>query len=373
MAEGAQATAGATVTGNLAGQPNIFFNNPFVSATSVPGSLPFAVSNDQNLKDTYIQQWNLNIQRKLPANVVLDVGYVGSKGTRLIVTYPDLNIPLQIVDPATPGLASLNARRPDQLFQRAVTGDKSVGNSIYHALQVKAERRLSRGLTFLTAYTWSKSISGPSDIGGQVGGGFYIGTPQDPYNLRGDRAVSGFDVTQRFVQTILYDVPLFHGLHGAGKYLLDGWQVSTIMTAQSGFPSPVTSNLATTGSGITTRPDVVYGQQPNLAADQRTWQRWFNPAAFAQARPGHYGTSPRTDAIRLPGLWNFDFSATKSFRIKERGAFEFRAELFNLFNQYNPDPQTVDTNLNSKTFGSIGGGVQGITTRVIQLGGKFRF
>jgi hypothetical protein len=373
MAEGAQATAGATVTGNLAGQPNIFFNNPFVSATSVPGSLPFAVSNDQNLKDTYIQQWNLNIQRKLPANVVLDVGYVGSKGTRLIVTYPDLNIPLQIVDPATPGLAPLNARRPDQLFQRAVTGDKSIGNSIYHALQVKAERRLSRGLTFLTAYTWSKSISGPSDIGGQVGGGFYIGTPQDPYNMRGDRAVSGFDVTQRFVQTILYDVPLFHGLHGAGKYLLDGWQVSTIMTAQSGFPSPVTSNLATTGSGITTRPDVVYGQQPNLPADQRTWQRWFNPAAFAQARAGHYGTSPRTDAIRLPGLWNFDFSATKSFRIKERGAFEFRAELFNLFNQYNPDPQTVDTNLNSKTFGSIGGGVQGITTRVIQLGGKFRF
>ena len=139
MAEGAQATAGATVTGNLAGQPNIFFNNPFVSATSVPGSLPFAVSNDQNLKDTYIQQWNLNVQHKLPANVVLDVGYVGSKGTRLIVTYPDLNIPLQIVDPATPGLASLNARRPDQLFQRAVTGDKSVGNSIYHALQVKAE------------------------------------------------------------------------------------------------------------------------------------------------------------------------------------------------------------------------------------------
>ena len=110
-----------------------------------------------------------------------------------------------------------------------------------------------------------------------------------------------------------------------------------------------------------------------MAADQRTWQRWFNPAAFAQARPGYYGTSPRTDAIRLPGLWNFDFSATKSFRIKERSAFEFRTELFNLFNQYNPDPQTVDTNLNSKTFGSIGGGVQGITTRVIQLGGKFRF
>jgi hypothetical protein len=373
MAEGAQATSGATVTGNLTGQPNVFFNDPFASAVTVAGSLPFAVSNDQNLKDTYIQQWNLNVQRKLPANVVLDVGYVGSKGTRLIVTYPDLNIPLQIVDPRTPGLAPLNARRPDQLFQRAVTGDKSIGNSIYHALQVKAERRLSQGLTFLTAYTWSKSISGPSDIGGQVGGGLYIGTPQDPYYMRGDRSVSGFDVTQRFVQTVLYDIPFFRGLHGAGRYVLDGWQVSMIMTAQSGFPTPVTLNVQTTGTGLNTRPDQVPGQKGDLPGNQRTWKHWFNTAAFVQAQFGHYGSSPRTDAFRLPGIWNFDFSATKSLRIKERGAFEFRAELFNLFNQYNPDPATVDTNLNSATYGAVGGGVSGITTRVIQLGAKLRF
>jgi hypothetical protein len=373
MAEGAQATAGATVTGNLVGQPNIFFNNPFVSATSAPGSLPFAVSNDQNLRDTYIQQWNLNVQRKLPASIVLDVGYVGSKGTRLIVTYPDLNIPLQIVDPRTPGLPSLNARRPDQLFQRAVTGDKSVGNSIYHALQAKGERRMGRGITFLTAYTWSKSISGPSDIGGQVGGGLYIGTPQNPYYMRGDRAVSGFDVTQRFVETVLYNVPFFHGLHGASKYVLDGWQLSAIMTAQSGFPTPVTLNVQTTGTGLNTRPDQVPGQRGDLPGDQRTWKHWFNTAAFVQAQFGHYGASPRTDAFRLPGVWNFDFSANKSFRVRETKSFEFRAEMFNLFNQYNPDPATVDTNLNSATYGAVGLGVSGISTRVIQLGAKLKF
>jgi hypothetical protein len=373
MAEGAQATSGATVTGNLVGKPNIFFNDPFASAVSVPGSLPFAVSNDQNLKDTYIQQWNLNIQRKLPANIVLDLGYVGSKGTRLIVTYPDLNIPLQIVDPRTPGLPSLNSRRPDQLFQRAVTGDKSIGNSVYHALQAKGERRLGGGVTFLTSYTWSKSISGPSDIGGQVGGGAYIGTPQNPYYMQGDRSVSGFDVTQRFVETVLYDVPFFRKMHGAGKYLLDGWQVSTIMTAQSGFPTPVTLNVQTTGTGLNTRPDQVPGQKGDLPGDQRTWKHWFNTAAFVQAQFGHYGTSPRTDAFRLPGVWNFDFSANKSFRFAESRSFEFRAEMFNLFNQYNPDPATVDTNLNSATYGAIGLGVSGITTRVIQLGAKLKF
>lgn len=153
------------------------------------GSLNFAVSNDQNMRDSYIQQWNFNIQHKLPGKVVLDVGYVGSKGTRLYVTYGDLNRPIQVVDPATPGLKSVNARRPNQDYQRAVQSDKSVGNSIYHAVQAKAERRMSSGLTFLAAYTYSKSISGPSDIGGQVGGGSFIGAPQDIYNARADRSV----------------------------------------------------------------------------------------------------------------------------------------------------------------------------------------
>jgi hypothetical protein len=376
MAEGAQATSGATVTGPTSGKPTIFFNDPFASAAAAPaGSLPFAVSNDQNLKDSYIQQWNLNIQRKLPAGMVLDVGYVGSKGTHLIVTFGDLNRPIQVVNPNTPGLASLNARRPDPLFPRAVTADKSVGNSTYHALQAKLERRLASGLTFLGAYTWSKAISGPSDIGGQVGGGAYIGSPQDIYYLRGDRSVSGFDVTQRFVTTVLYDVPFFHGMHGPAKLLLDGWQASFILTAQSGFPTLVNSapNFDTTGTGISSRPDSVLGQNGDLDPGQRSWSKWFNTAAFTPAPLGRFGTSPRTDAFRLPGLVNVDFSATKAFHFGESRSFEFRAEMFNLFNHFNPDPATVDTTINSKTFGAVGLGVQGITTRVIQLGGKVVF
>ena len=221
------------------GAPNLFFSNPFAGAVT-NGALNFAVSNDQNMRDSYVQQWNLNVQHKLPGNVVLDMGYVGSKGTKLVVTYEDLNRPIQLVDPRTPGLASLNARRPNQLYQRNVRSDKAIGNSIYHSLQVKAERRLSTGLIFLTAYTFSKSISGPSDIGGQVGGGNFIGAPQDVYYMRGDRSVSGFDVTQRFVQTVLYDLPFARNLHGFAKKALDGWQLSTIMTFQSGFPAPVT-------------------------------------------------------------------------------------------------------------------------------------
>ncbi len=372
MAEGAQATAGASVIGNPTGAPNLFFNDPFSSAVTT-GALNFAVSNDQNLRDSYIQQWNLNVQKKLPANVLLDVGYVGTKSTRLIVTIEDLNRPINLVDPRTAGLPSLNARRPNQAYQRNVRSDKSIGNAIYHALQVKAERRMSSGLTFLTAYTWCKSISGPNDIGGQVGGGNFIGAPQDIYYFQGERSVSGFDVTQRFVQTVLYDLPFFKGSHGAARLLLAGWQLSTIMTFQSGYPAPVTNNVDTTGTGINSRPDQVAGQNGNLPGDQRTWKNWFNTAAFVQAPFGRFGTSPRTAAFRLPGIINADFSVNKMFRIAEQRRVEFRTEFFNVTNHFNPDPATVDRNIRSATFGAVGGGVQGVTTRVIQLGAKLVF
>jgi hypothetical protein len=283
------------------------------------------------------------------------------------------NQPLQLVDPRTPGLPSLNARRPNPTYARAMSIDKSIGNSIYHALQVKAERRMATGLTFLTAYTWSKAITGPADIGGQVGGGFYIGGIQDIYNLAPERSLSGFDLTHRFVQTIIYDVPFFKHLRGVKRQILDGWQVSTIATIQSGFPAAIGYNVDTTGTGKASRPDLVSGQDGNLPSDERTWTRWFNTSAFAATPFGRFGTSPRTGAIRVPGIINADFSVTKQFGIGESRRLEFRTEIFNLFNHFNPDPQTVDLNLTSQTFGSVGGGVRGVTTRVIQLGAKLNF
>lgn len=370
MAEGAQATGGASLTGNLSGAPNIFISNPYGGTAA--GALSFTVANDQNMRDSYVQQWNLNIQKKLPGSILLDVGYVGSKGTKLIVTLAG-NQPIQLVAPNTPGLASLNARRPNPTYARSMSIDKSIGNSIYHALQMKAERRMATGLTFLASYTWSKAISGPSDIGGQVGGGFYIGTVQDIYNLAAERSLSGFDQTHRFVQTVIYDVPFFRHTKGLKRQVLDGWQLSTIGSLQSGFAAAVTNNVDTTATGKSSRPDLLAGQSGNLDSSERTWKRWFNTSAFAAAPLGRFGTAPRTGAIRLPGIINQDLSVTKQFKLGESRRFEFRTEIFNLFNHFNPDPQTVDLALNSQTFGAIGGGVRGVTTRVIQLGAKLYF
>src|SRR5260370_42513546 len=107
---------------------------------------------------------------------------------------------------------------------------------------MKLERRVNNGLTLLTAYTWSKCISGPSDVGGQIGGGNFIGAPQSLYFLNLERSVCGFDVPQRFVTTVLYDVPFFPKSRPLLRYPLGGWQASTIVTDQSRFPWHVTDN-----------------------------------------------------------------------------------------------------------------------------------
>lgn len=375
MVEGSQATAGGSVIGSTSGVPDVFFNNPFQGIVT-GGALNNTTSIDQNERDAYIQAWNISIGQKLPANILLDVGYVGSKGTRLSIAFDEdgmaFNRPIDLIDPRT-DLLGINARRPNQLFQRAVEGVKSIGNSNYNSLQVRASRRMTEGLTFLTSYTWSKAMSGPHDQGGLIGNGSFIGTPQDYYNLRNEHSLAGFDQTQRFVQTVLYEPLFFRSAHGFTKFLLDGWRVSTIVTAQSGFPAGIGHGIDTTGTGQNSRADVVPGQKANLSPDERTWQRWFNTDTFTEARWGHWGTSPRTGAIRLPGLVNCDFSFAKQFGLGERRRLEFRTELFNLFNHFNPEPGSVDRNVRSQNFGTVGGGVRGVTTRIIQLGAKVYF
>ncbi|HEU0120532.1 MAG TPA: TonB-dependent receptor [Bryobacteraceae bacterium] len=373
MTESSQAKGSYQVDGSPAGRPTVFFNDPFASAVSPTVQLNAVPSNDPNYRDAYIQQWNFTVQKKTVAGFVVDAGYVASKSTRLSVTLPAMNRPDVLVDPRTPGLPSINARRPNQAFARSIQGDKSIGNSNYHSLQVRADRRMARGLNALTSYTWSKCISGPSDIGADIGGGSFIGTMQNIYDMAGERSLCGFDVTQRFVQSLVYDIPFFSGAPSVMRSLLGGWQASSIIVAQSGFPGDIAFGVDTTGTGVGSRPDVVAGQKANLDGSERTYQRWFNTAAFAEPAFGMYGNSARTGAIRLPGLVNVDFSVNKQFRLGETRRAELRTEFYNLFNHYNIQPGSVDRNIRSVNFGKVGAGLQGQTTRVIQLGAKFYF
>src|SRR5439155_15327166 len=204
----------------------------------------------------YTQQWNLIVQRELPGGISFEGGYVANKGTKLgeLVFY---NVP-------TPGpTATIQARRPFPTWGTALSLDSYV-TSNYNSLQVKAQKRFARGLAFLTAYTYSKSIDLSSERGeGDRGGGFDTGGG-NVRDLRGySRGLSGFDVRQRLVFSYVYELPFGrgrrfgHNLHPVADAVLGGWEVSGITQFQSGFPFSVLMSDDRNGDGIGDRPDVI--------------------------------------------------------------------------------------------------------------------
>jgi Carboxypeptidase regulatory-like domain/TonB dependent receptor len=319
-------------------------NVPIFGAAS--GSLPtsnisiFGV--DLNLRTPYIQNYNLNLQHELRPGSVLQISYVGSRGTRLYR--------VRDINQATAGPAAsrqlrrpFNAQFPQFSFINYL---EASANSNYNALQTTFKQRLTRGLNLYAAYTWSKSIDDASN-------GVYSGTrgvsfPQDSHNLRAERAVSVFDLRHRFTLNFMYDVNFLAGLFSSlPKRLTEGWQLGGIYTGQSG--SPITPFLSVDNSGTAELND-----RPNLVGDPNSGPRrpteWFNEAAFALPAGQTFGTSPR-NVIIGPNYHSVDFSMNKLTRVTERFSLQFRAEIFNLFNRANLSLPNVD--FNSTSFGAI--------------------
>jgi hypothetical protein len=352
------------------------FNQPFQVATIGQGTATTgafgAAALDPDMRDLYGQQWNLTIQKRLPGKVFYDIAYVGSKGTNLPYSF-DGNRPVNVVNPSAPGVPSLASRRPYQGFA-GITATKAIGNSTYHSLQMKAERRLASGFSFLGAYTWSKALS--AQDASTVGGGWYTGNVQDILNLAGDKSPAAFDLRHRFSMALIYNLPLFaNARNGAVKALLGGWQVNAIVTEQTGFASTISTIGDTTGTGVGSRVNVVNGQRAELSRGERSRSRWFNTAAFAMPAMGTWGNATR-NPIHLPGLNNIDLAANKNFRFSERTNLQFRAEMFNFVNHVNLGAPGLSL-LAPNTFGVITSSSQGPGAtgdqRIIQLGLKLQF
>jgi hypothetical protein len=274
-------------------------------------------------RTAYSQQWNLHVQRQLSGNLALEVGYVGGKGTKLYTNWRGNGAP--------PGPGAVNPRRPFPQFG-TISEQNARGNSNYHGLQVKFEKRYSQGLTFLSSYTWSKSIDDSSTL--------ITLSQHNPFDLRQERGLSEYDVRHNSVTTFVYELPFGRGKAiGADmpsflNVLAGGWQVNGIATFRTGFPIRIVlpSDVANTG--------VSGGQRPNLIgtlmlpASERTTERWFNTAALAAPPAFTFGNLGR-HPISGPGLVNVDFGAFKNFRIQERHTIQFRAELFNALNRTN--------------------------------------
>jgi hypothetical protein len=316
----------------------------FGGATGAPPTANIALfAVDPKLRTPYIHNYNLNVQQELRPGTMLQVGYVGSRGTKLFR--------LRDINQATPGpAATRQSRRPfNPQFPQYSFIDylEPSANSNYNALQTTVNQRLARGLNFYLAYTWSKSIDDASN--GIYGGTRGVSFPQDSYNLRAERAVSSFDTRHRFSANFTYELDfLSHALGVLPKRLTEGWRLGGIYTASSGLPITPFLSVDVSGTGeLNDRPNLIGDPNRGVTRDAR---QWFNKAAFARPADGAFGSSGRNTVLG-PRLHIVDFSVSKTTQFTERFAAQFRAEFFNLFNHANLSLPNVD--FNSGAFSSI--------------------
>ena len=313
----------------------------------VTGGSPRVLNPD--LDSSYVYNFYFGVQRALAENVVLESAFVGNRGVKWLTSRIGNN-----VDRFT-GL------RPNPNFATFDYWDNS-DSTRYLSWQTSLRRRYSRNLSANFHYTWAKQIAyGAGDTG-------WVGSDtQDFFNLEANRGVGFQDVTHVFVSDIVYDLPRLDGLGRLARAVVGGWQVSAILTGQTGLPANITQPSATSGQ----RPDYI-GGDPILSDYSETLQ-YLNPAAFARVpesdvgaaiRPGTLGRNP----IRQPGLINVDFSLGKNFAISEGVRLQIRADSFNAFDHTNLSG--LNTNIESSSFGRLND-TRG--AREIQLNAKVTF
>lgn len=338
---------------------NTRFENPTASAPTVSLSPAALRGTATDYKTPYVQQWTFEVQRQLMSDSLFTIGYVGSKGTNLIGVV-DLN---QI----RPGLAAaaglvpanahitaattarLNRLRPYPGYN-AINSIQSWFNSNYHALQVSYQKRFRGNGTLNFSYTWSKSITD--------NGSDRSNSPQNTYAWGAERALSPLDRRQVLTAAYVYDLPFFRGQRGLTGHALGGWELSGIVTWNTGLPATVTSSLGNDPGGLgilgasasSPRPDAI--GDPYAGSDIKTINKWFNTAAFAevpvgQYRPGNVGRS----VIESPGIVRWDISVFKNFALTERVRLQVRGEMFNALNHANFNAPTVA--IGNPNFGRI--------------------
>lgn len=349
---------------------NIFFPFPGLPLTlsnPFPAFFPFplpdsALAIQRDLRTGYMQHWNFNVERQFGDKTVVEVAYVGSKGTKLL-TARDINQPQPSVLP--PGLPFVP--RPDPRFDD-IDLLESRANSNYDALQMRFQQRLTRGFSALASYTWSKSIDDASNFFSSAGDPNF---PQNSYNVAAERGRSNFDVSHRLSVSYSYELPFRHADGFAGK-LVNGWETFGIVTLQTGRPFTVAllSDIDNSGTG---RSILGFGanDRPNLVGNPElsnpTTSQWFNTAAFAFPAPGTFGDAGR-NILEGPGFQSVNASLVKNTRFSERVNLQFRAEAFNLFNH--PNFNLPDNFLGSPTFGRI---TSARDPRHVQFGLKLLF
>jgi outer membrane receptor protein involved in Fe transport len=377
------------------------FSDPFNGNPPPPNTFATPLTNltlTPNLPLPYSQDWDLNIQRSFGEDLLFEIGYVGTKGTKLprfIEGNPAIYVPGINSATGQPNSTSGNAdqRRlysgctlndPESSCTYSSTGlIAGIANSSYNALETSLRQRFSHGISFLVSYTFSKTIDDASSFNMTGSAAKPVAgendLAQNPFDLAAERGRSLFDSRHRFVLSYQWSLPFWRQPHGWYQQGLGGWQLNGIATLMSGTPFTVFDSNDVSQQGgapeITgfsaNRPNLVPGQNPN--AGPRTTSAWLNASAFQRLTPDpnspvqQFGTAGRNIA-QGPGYADWDFSAFKNIRVTEGKELQFRAEFFNLLNHTNF--RLPDSDISSPTFNQI---LTALPPRLIQLALKFAF
>ncbi len=368
-----------------------------ISPTATAGLGQGVFSVNAGLGSGYVQQWNVSVQRELSSNTTFEVAYVGSNITN--VGLPDSNqnqltasqlaigAPLQqrVPNPffgviprssslGDPTITQAQLLKPFPEYTTVSLYRNNVGTTRYDGLELSVRQRLSHGLQYSAAYTYSKLMDDASSVfDASILTGPVANFPvADSFTRSLERDDSNGDIPHVFVSSILWDLPFgagrAHEPHGVVGAIVNDWQVVGLVTLQSGIPVAVTQTTnfnAFAGFG-TQRPDLV--GDPTLPADQRTAAHWFNTAAFSTAPIFTIGTSSR-NPVRGPAYRDVDLSFIRRVAVTSGRSLEFRAEIFNLLNTVNLTPPASWV-LGAANFGTV---TTALDPRVVQLAIKYNF
>ncbi len=340
-----------------------------------------------NIKNPNVHQWNVNIQRQLPGDVLVTLGYAGARGIHLLRN-GDVNIPEPVRQPDGNLVFPLNAPRPNANFS-TVELKRSDGNSWYNAMIVEGRRRWGRGFNVQSSYTFSRNIdtTQSSTFFSDATNGTTSAFPEYP-GFHYNKGLADYHSKHNWIMNFSWEIPFAKGLGRTGRAVLDGWQLTGIGQVRSG--NPLTLFEVANRSRSLWAPSLAPGQgvdRPSMApgfthqsAILGSPDGWFDRAAFALQPAGQLGNLGR-GALIGPNLRNFDLAALKGFRWSKLGdssKIQFRVESFNLFNRPNFGPPSLQAFNgaadNEKPLASLGLVRTTITSsRQIQLGLRVAF
>jgi hypothetical protein len=356
-------------------------DNPTCGGGCVPPGAGLALVTDPHLRMPYMQHFNVNTQYEFLRDWMLEVGYVGTLGRKLL-QFRDLNQPIFIPGTDATGnplstTANKEQRRPYAGFS-TIAQSTTYGTSSYNGLQASVNKRFSHGYTFLAGYTFAKSIDLSSQFHSGSGSPIDPAIAQDANNLAADAGLSSFDMRHRFTLSGVFELPFgpgkrFLNNHGLFGRIMHGWSLSPILVFASGVPLTVrdfTDPCMVSGPFITScRPNLL--RNPNLA--QRSPERWFDTAAFVRQPAGTFGSAGR-NILFADGAESLDLAVVKHSHFGDpttNKEIEFRVEVFNLANHPQFGPPDLD--FSSPTFGRVFSTARGSAERQIQFGLKVDF